>query len=117
WCSKVTAELLVPPDALRVEYRRGEELRDVLSRLARRFKVSTPVILRRIHDLGELTQHQLREAYERELQRLRSKRKTGRVAKPGTCAKGIIPARTVSPTSINAELPAGECAVTDRALT
>jgi Zn-dependent peptidase ImmA (M78 family) len=48
----------------------------VLSRLARRFKVSTPVILRRVHDLGGLTQHQLREAYERELQRLRSKRKT-----------------------------------------
>jgi Zn-dependent peptidase ImmA (M78 family) len=76
WCSQVAVELLVPLNALRADYRRGEELRDALSRLARRFKVSTPLILRRIHDLGELTQHQLREAYERELQGLRSKRKT-----------------------------------------
>jgi Zn-dependent peptidase ImmA (M78 family) len=76
WCSQVAAELLVPLDALRADYRRDEELRDALSRLARRFKVSTPLILRRMHDLGELTQHQLREAHERELQRLRSKRKT-----------------------------------------
>ena len=66
----------MPLDGLRADYRRGEELRDALSRLARRFKVSTPLILRRIHDLDELTQHQLREAYERELQKLRSKRKT-----------------------------------------
>jgi hypothetical protein len=66
----------VPLDALRAEYLRGEELRDALSRLARRFKVSTPVILRRIHDLGGLTQQKLRESYERELERLRSKRKT-----------------------------------------
>jgi len=76
WCSQVAAELLVPLDALQTDYRRGEELRDALSRLARRFRVSTPLILRRIYDLGELTQQQLREAYERELQKLRSKRKT-----------------------------------------
>jgi hypothetical protein len=29
--------------------------------------VSTAVILQHIHDLGGLTQHQLRESYEREL--------------------------------------------------
>jgi hypothetical protein len=42
----------VPLGALRAEYRRGEELRITLTRLAQRFKVSTPIILRRIHDLG-----------------------------------------------------------------
>jgi Zn-dependent peptidase ImmA (M78 family) len=76
WCSQVATELLVPLDDLRAEYRRGEELRDALSRLARLFKVSTPIILRRIHDLGELRQDELREAYDRELQRLRPKRKS-----------------------------------------
>jgi Zn-dependent peptidase ImmA (M78 family) len=76
WCSAVAAEVLLPLDALRAEYRRGEELRVALSRLARRFKVSTPVILRRIHDLGGLTHNELRQAYERELERLRPKRKS-----------------------------------------
>jgi len=66
----------MPLAALRTEYRQGEELRNALTRLARRFKVSTPVILRRIHDLGGLTQIELRQAYERELERLRPKRKS-----------------------------------------
>jgi hypothetical protein len=52
-------------------------LRDALSRLAPRFKVSTPVILRRIHDLRGLTQDQLQEAYEHELRRLRSGHRLG----------------------------------------
>ena len=51
-------------------------MRDALSRLAPRFKVSTPVILRRIHDLRGLTQDQLQEAYEHELRRLRSARRS-----------------------------------------
>jgi Zn-dependent peptidase ImmA (M78 family) len=76
WCSAVAAEVLVPLDALRAEYRESEEPRDALSRLARRLKVSTPVILRRIHDLGGLTPNELRQAYERELERLRPKRKS-----------------------------------------
>ena len=58
------------------EYRRGEELRNALTRLARRFKVNTPIILRRIHDLGGLTQIELQQAYERELERLQPKRKS-----------------------------------------
>ena len=76
WCSAVAAEVLVPLDALRAEYRTGEELRNALTRHARRFKVSTPVILRRIHDLGGLAQNELQQAYKRELERLRSKRKS-----------------------------------------
>jgi hypothetical protein len=39
--------------------------------LAKRFKVSTLVILRRIHDAGGLTQDQLWKEYERELEKLR----------------------------------------------
>lgn len=71
WCNRVAAELLVPLDLLRAEYDRHSELRGELGRLARRFKVSTLVILRRIHDLGGLTRAQLWSAYDDELARLR----------------------------------------------
>jgi hypothetical protein len=41
-------------------------------RLARRFKVSTLVTLRRIHDLGGLSSERFWEAYHAELARLRA---------------------------------------------
>jgi Zn-dependent peptidase ImmA (M78 family) len=72
WCNRVAAELLVPLAVLRTEYERGEDLRSALDRLARRFKVSTLVILRRIHDARGLTRDQLWPAYEQEVERLRA---------------------------------------------
>ena len=72
WCNQVAAELLVPLEVLRDEYDRHAGLGNETDRLARRFKVSTLVILRRIHDTGGLTREQLWEAYEAELQRLRA---------------------------------------------
>jgi len=72
WCNRVAAELLVPLSILKAEYAPSAELRIELDRLARRFKVSTLVILRRIHDAGGLTWEQLWEQYEREVARLRS---------------------------------------------
>ena len=72
WCNEVAAELLVPLAVLRSEIRRNEELRDALDRLARRFKVSTLVILRRIHDVGVLKKEQFWRAYQEELDRLRA---------------------------------------------
>jgi Zn-dependent peptidase ImmA (M78 family) len=72
WCNRVAAELLVPLEVLRTEYDQRADLRHETDRLARRFKVSTLVILRRIHDAGGLTHEQLWEAYEAELQRLRA---------------------------------------------
>src|SRR6185436_18777730 len=70
WCNQVAAELLVPLAILREEYQKDAELRGEVERLARRFKVSTLVILRRIHDAGALTREQLWEAYHEELERL-----------------------------------------------
>lgn len=72
WCNRVAAELLVPLTVLRAEYRKDSELRPEVDRLARRFKVSTLVILCRIHDAGGLTQAQLWRAYGEELDRLRA---------------------------------------------
>lgn len=70
WCNRVAAELLVPLDALRVEYKPASPLPAEIERLARRFKVSTLVILRRIHDAGGLSWDALWEAYETELARI-----------------------------------------------
>jgi Zn-dependent peptidase ImmA (M78 family) len=72
WCNLVAAELLVPVEEVRHEYRREAGLRAEMDRLARRFKVSTLVILRRVHDAGGLTQDQLWHAYREELNRLRA---------------------------------------------
>jgi len=70
WCNRVAAELLVPLDVVRAELRPGEELDQQATRLARRFKVSTLVILRRLLDLGRLSRIQFSVAYDAELKRL-----------------------------------------------
>jgi Zn-dependent peptidase ImmA (M78 family) len=70
WCNQVAAELLVPLEILKQEYNDGPSLRSELDRLARRFKVSTLVILRRIHDAGGLTKQEFWSEYEAELERI-----------------------------------------------
>lgn len=72
WCNQVAAEMLVPLAALRADYAPENGLRNELDRLARRFKVSTLVVLRRIHDAGGLTWEQLWKEYEQEVARLRA---------------------------------------------
>jgi Zn-dependent peptidase ImmA (M78 family) len=70
WCNRVAAELLVPLAALRQEYNRRAVLGEEILRLARLFKVSTLVVLRRIHDAGGLTREHFSDAYDEELARL-----------------------------------------------
>lgn len=72
WCNRVAAELLVPITVLRGEYQPGKPLQEETDRLARRFKVSTLVVLRRIHDAGGLTHDELWRAYREELERLQA---------------------------------------------
>ena len=71
WCNAVAAELLVPITSLRAELRTGESLTNTLSRLARRFKVSTLVILRRLLDAGQQDRSSFEEVWDQECKRLR----------------------------------------------
>ena len=71
WCNQVAAETLAPLAAVRDAHEPKADLRAELDRLARRFKVSTLVVLRRLRDIDALTARQYREAYGAELERLR----------------------------------------------
>jgi Zn-dependent peptidase ImmA (M78 family) len=72
WCNQIAAELLVPLAMMRAAYKPRQPRGEELSRLARYFKVSTLVILRRMHDAGGLTEQQLWKAYREELSRIRA---------------------------------------------
>jgi len=74
WCNQVAAELLVPLAALEGELQKREDLSVRLTRLARQFKVSSLVILRRLSDAGALSKSTFHKAYETELERLTPKR-------------------------------------------
>jgi len=70
WCNRVAAELLVPLAALRAEYHASADPGEEAGRLARRFKVSTLVVLRRIHDAGGLPTERFWDAYRAEAARI-----------------------------------------------
>jgi Zn-dependent peptidase ImmA (M78 family) len=70
WCNQVAAEMLVPLSAFSVEFRDTEPLTGELDRLARRFKVSTLVVLRRVHDAGHLSRERYHDEYDAELDRV-----------------------------------------------
>ncbi len=72
WCNQVAAEFLVPMATLRAVHEPQAELRAELDRLARRFKVSTLVVLRRLRDVGTLTADEYRADYDEEVARLRA---------------------------------------------
>jgi Zn-dependent peptidase ImmA (M78 family) len=72
WCDAVAAELLVPAVVMRQTFDPTRPLQDEIQRLARRFKVSTLVILRRALDVGALSRTVFWRAYDSELERLRA---------------------------------------------
>ncbi len=70
WCNAVAAEFLVPLHSLLNDLSRDEPIADAISRLARIYKVSTLVILRRLLDAGWLTREQFDTAWPLENERL-----------------------------------------------
>jgi Zn-dependent peptidase ImmA (M78 family) len=71
WCNRVAAEVLVPMEVLRGVLHDQAAVAGVAA-LARRFKVSTLVILRRLHDGGWLAADAYWEAFHAELDRIKA---------------------------------------------
>ncbi|MFT4623173.1 MAG: Zn-dependent peptidase ImmA (M78 family) [Myxococcota bacterium] len=74
WSNAVAAEFLVPADRLNAELRPHAAILDEARRLARRFRVSTLVLLRRLHDIGHLSREAMWDLYVAELARLNNRR-------------------------------------------
>lgn len=72
WCNQVAAELLVPIAELRAAHLPDAPIPDEMQRLAREFKVSTLVALRRLFDAGYISQAALWQHYRQEQDRLRT---------------------------------------------
>lgn len=70
WCNAVAAELLMPMQAARAAYRPDAPLTDEIQRLAKRFKVSTLVVLRRLFDAGFLDETIFWQNYRQESERI-----------------------------------------------
>jgi Zn-dependent peptidase ImmA (M78 family) len=77
WCNRVAAELLVPLEALRAAYRPDAPIPDEIQRLAREFKVSTLVALRRLFEAGFIEQGRLWQHYREEQARLKALERRG----------------------------------------
>ncbi|MEF8729180.1 MAG: ImmA/IrrE family metallo-endopeptidase [Accumulibacter sp.] len=72
WCNAVAAEFLVPLAALRSEHEADAPIGDQIQRLARIFKVSTLVALRRLFDARFIDEATLWQGYRDELARIRA---------------------------------------------
>lgn len=70
WCNRVAAELLVPASALEAQVTPGVASPADLDRLARHFKVSTLVILRRLRDVRHISLDEYGARYDAELDRV-----------------------------------------------
>lgn len=69
WCNQVAAEILVPMQGIRSGFDPDADRATELQRLARRFKSSTLVVLRRIHEAGYLSWEEYQRSYQDEYAR------------------------------------------------
>lgn len=71
WCNRVAAEMLMPLDDLRKAYQPDGPVSGEIQRLARLFKVSTLVVLRRLFDAEFIDRDNLWQIYRQEVERIR----------------------------------------------
>lgn len=93
WCNRVAAEFLVPVAAIVDDFHASKPLADELQRLARCFKVSTLVVLRRLRDVGHLEWEAYRTAYGVELEQIMNALETRTGAAGGGNFYNTQPAR------------------------
>ena len=72
WCNEVAAELLVPLNMIKADFRPQVSLRQEVDRFSRFFKVSSLVILRRIYDARFLNRDEFWAEYQNELRRVKA---------------------------------------------
>ena len=77
WCNRVAAELLVPSQLIREEFEPTTELLSEVNRLARHFKVSSMVILRRLLDEMFLDKDEFWAAWRATIESLPARKKDG----------------------------------------
>ncbi|MEJ2218716.1 MAG: ImmA/IrrE family metallo-endopeptidase, partial [Gemmatimonadota bacterium] len=70
WCNQVAAEVLVPMEVLRGDLRLDAEPATEMRRIARRFKVSTLVALRRMFEAKAIDRRTFHQEYETEVARI-----------------------------------------------
>ena len=92
WCNSVAAEFLVPAKAIGGEIRDGGDIRNEVDRLARSFKVSKSVILRRLLDTNMMDQSQFEAEWQSEMKRIQ-KMKDDEVGKSGGNFRNTFPYR------------------------
>lgn len=82
WCNAVAAEVLVPIATLATDYPNSVETTE-LERIAKRYRVSTLVVLRRLFDMNALEWDDYRQRYAAERERIMAILETRRAAGSG----------------------------------
>jgi Zn-dependent peptidase ImmA (M78 family)/DNA-binding XRE family transcriptional regulator len=72
FCNQVAAELLVPEASLRAMWPEAQRQQDRIAWLVQRFKVSSLVVLRRLHDLALIDRNAFDRLYRAEVARFRA---------------------------------------------
>ena len=77
WCNQVAAEVLVPITSLHESFQKDASLADELQRLARYYKTSTLVLLRRLFEMKALQRGTFAEQYQYQLSQLKPRKGSG----------------------------------------